>query len=162
MGTARFAWPRTGAGDSNLFEPVLRGRFNWTAFGNAQRGLDKIHVQYIDGNVLPGQRPSLVPKCGICNAIVVVDSRTNGMCNGCRSMWYCCSEHQRLHWPLHRVFCKQLQKTHAVQLIAQPEDTHMTPEAAAFLFGKVAVLLLHGSKSHRRCHHNRPAKAMHH
>ena len=115
--------------DSNLFETVLRGRFNWTAFGNAQRGLDKIHVQYIDGNVLPGQRPSLVPKCGICNAIVVVDvPHVMGWHNGCRSMRYCCSEHQRLHWPLHRVVCKQLQKTHAVQLIAQPEDTHMTPE----------------------------------
>ncbi|KAK0464689.1 uncharacterized protein EV420DRAFT_1517658 [Desarmillaria tabescens] len=31
------------------------------------------------------------------------------LCGGCKRVRYCCKEHQRAHWRLHRSFCKQVQ-----------------------------------------------------
>lgn len=124
--------------DTYLFETALRGRVNFTCFGNEKCGLDKIHVQYIDGNVAPGSRPSLQPMCGICN--VLVSQSGNHTCSGCHSMWYCCKDHQVIHWPLHKHVCKQLRDSATkAQLIGLPANTHTTPESAAYLLSKHGV-----------------------
>jgi hypothetical protein len=48
--------------------------------------IDRVHVQY---------------PCIVCQK-----TESTSRCSVCRIVWYCCSEHQRDHWPTHRTVCK--------------------------------------------------------
>ncbi|WAR19945.1 EGLN1-like protein [Mya arenaria] len=46
---------------------------------------------------------SHVDKCMVCNETVNVK-----LCAKCRSVFYCCREHQKQHWPFHKEICKKI------------------------------------------------------
>ena len=45
--------------------------------------------------------------CAQCNVDGITGSNLKLMrCGGCQSVWYCCVECQKEHWPKHKKFCK--------------------------------------------------------
>ena len=43
--------------------------------------------------------------CAVCHASVALR-----LCSGCRSMAFCCRDHQVQYWPTHKADCKRIQK----------------------------------------------------
>lgn len=44
-------------------------------------------------------------RCAVCGVTVALK-----LCSGCRSVAFCCREHQVQHWPSHKAICRQVQK----------------------------------------------------
>ena len=42
--------------------------------------------------------------CAVCR------KKTTKICSRCKMVYYCCREHQLLHWKVHKKFCKKLKK----------------------------------------------------
>lgn len=50
--------------------------------------------------------------CVYCEAKRAPGAPPLPLCNGCRSVRYCGKEHQKVHWPTHKAFCKVQRMSH--------------------------------------------------
>lgn len=112
---------------------------SFIVFGNAERGVDRVHLAPgAVANVFNSTNSLvLVPKCAICGEAVRRDIPTR--CSKCKSVYYCTQQHQYDHWPLHKTVCASLAKSPTAQLVAAPQNTYLSPDAATHLASMMAA-----------------------
>ncbi|CAM9650152.1 unnamed protein product, partial [Choristocarpus tenellus] len=49
-------------------------------------------------------------------------------CTGCRMVLYCCKEHQVVHWPEHKGYCKEMRKCEGASASVVPAPSTLPPE----------------------------------
>ena len=71
-----------------------------------------------------GLRDCALPSCSKTEKMV----KEFAHCSGCRSVVYCCAEHQGLHWTKHKKACREME---AARLAAEEADNEAGAGAAA-------------------------------
>ena len=91
----------TRLANSVCFGPLAPAWERWRRSGVIERRYDEGEARAL-GESLEQMRPT----CGHCG------SRAEGQqkCAACKSVYYCCKDHQIQSWPLHKAECKRIRK----------------------------------------------------
>ncbi len=69
----------------------------------SERGVHFKNAHRVMANTNPGAVPAKSPlQCGWTECSEMANLRA---CSQCKNQWYCCIEHQRLHWKVHKPVC---------------------------------------------------------
>ena len=58
----------------------------------------------------PVQETEDFPECAMCHVKQIPDGKPLLRCSACKVTLYCCTSHQKDHWPEHKATCKKLRK----------------------------------------------------
>ena len=104
---------------------VLRSRdVLQTGAAEAQELFDEFEARQRDDIAKHGLRDCALPSCSKTEKTV----KEFAHCSGCRSVVYCCAEHQGLHWTKHKKACRAKQ---AELLAAEEADNEAGAATAA-------------------------------
>ena len=89
---------------SEAVSSVLRARgVLQTGVAKAQATIAEFEARQREDIAKHGLRDCALPSCSKTEKTV----KEFAHCSGCRSVVYCCAEHQRLHWTMHKKACRE-------------------------------------------------------
>ena len=64
-------------------------------------------------------------------------------CNGCHDVFYCCADHQKMHWPAHKTYCIEKRRRMGEDF-GEPGMPHIRKKGGFGNFGEGGIEDLYG------------------